>query len=198
MSFAAHIDAGFEASGTELGPAHPFLELGNYSRQIRRYLEFFPPEQIQVNLYDDYCADRAAMLHRIFVFLGVDPSFEPDCSKRYLKAGVPRSATLHNIAVRRLRLGERLKRVLSGRIHRSLKALIYRPERSVSIEAQDRDRLIDYYRDEVLALSDFLERDLSHWLSSERRLVGTADGQPFMTPPGRQATPSGMGPKASC
>ena len=166
LSFAAHIELGLSAHGPELNPAHPFLELGNYHRQMLRYLEYFPSEQIQVHLYDDYRADPAGMLRRIFAFLRVDPDYQPDLSTRHMTGGVPRSLKLHDIAVRKLRLGYRLKKILPDSAHSTLKKLIYRPGKSALIDPRDRARLVDYYRNDVLALSDLLKRDLSHWLQA--------------------------------
>ncbi len=164
LSFAEHIAAGLRAAGPELGPAHPFLELGNYHRQILQYLDYFPREQIDVHLYDDYRDDPAAMLRRIFSFLGVDPSFKPDHSQRHMTGDVPRSLKLHDIAVRRLRLGYRLKKILPASAHGALKNLLYRNGSSTLIAPEDRARLIDYYRDDVMSLSRWLNRDLRHWL----------------------------------
>jgi len=62
----------------------PFLELGLYAEQVKRYLGLFPRENIRIFLYEDYQRDAAGMMSDTFRFLGVDVSFCPNMSQRHL------------------------------------------------------------------------------------------------------------------
>jgi Sulfotransferase family len=59
-----------------------YVNLGLYSRQLRRYFETFAREQIKVFLYDDFVAKPQEVYADICRHLGVDPGFVPDMSQR--------------------------------------------------------------------------------------------------------------------
>ena len=88
-TFREAIEMGLKQRGGKIDFMHPFLDMGLYHRQVQRYLETFPEEQVRIYLYQEYQAQPNRMLADIFHFLGVDPAFSPDLSKRYLEAGTP-------------------------------------------------------------------------------------------------------------
>jgi hypothetical protein len=88
-TFRQAIEMGLEQRGGKIDFMHPFLDMGLYHQQVKRYLETFPDEQIRIYLYKEYETEPARMLADIFRFLEVDPAFSPDLSKRYLEAGSP-------------------------------------------------------------------------------------------------------------
>ncbi len=88
-SFREAIEMGLEQRGGPIDVMHPFLGMGFYHQQVKRYLETFPAERIVIYWYDEYQADPARIVADIFRFLKVDATFRPDISRRYLEAGVP-------------------------------------------------------------------------------------------------------------
>ena len=81
-SFREHIDASLLNSDGLFRITYPFLGIGDYAPQIHRYLEHFPRRQLHVTFYEDYKNDPSGFLRGIFAFLGVDPNFAPDLSRR--------------------------------------------------------------------------------------------------------------------
>jgi hypothetical protein len=49
------------------------LNSGDYLGQLRRWLSVFPPEQMYVGFYESIAREPAALLRRVFAFLGADP-----------------------------------------------------------------------------------------------------------------------------
>jgi len=88
-TFREAINMGLEQRGGKIDFMHPFLDMGLYHQQVKRYLETFPDQQIRIYLYQEYETEPVRMLADIFRFLNVDPAFSPDLSKRYLEAGSP-------------------------------------------------------------------------------------------------------------
>ena len=78
-----------EQRGGRIDVMHPFLDLGLYYEQVKRFLATFPEGRVRVYWYEEYKAEPARMLADVFHFLEVDASFSPDMSKRYLEAGMP-------------------------------------------------------------------------------------------------------------
>jgi len=140
-----------------------FLEGGLYARQVGRYVERFPAEQVRVYLYDDYARDAPAMLRDIFAFLGVDPTFVPDLAVRLHKARVPRFPNFLDLAARFVHR-ETLYRALPRPFWIALRAALFRKGGRPVMGRDDRRFLIRYYQDDVSQLSRLLGRDLSHWL----------------------------------
>jgi hypothetical protein len=137
-----------------------------YVEQLRRYAAVFPPQQLLVLIYDDFRDDNQHTVRRVLRFLEVDDSWPV----QVLQANP-------SVEVRSLRMHESLRRLQTGRgpIPRLLRAsatalvprralgalrrrLVYgRP--SPADEALTRE-LRQRFRPEVVALSEYLGRDL--------------------------------------
>ncbi len=62
---------------------------GRYYTHLRRFLDYFPADQLHVVFYNDLASDTASQLASICCFLGIDPSF---CFTRVGVKGIKRSA----------------------------------------------------------------------------------------------------------
>jgi len=145
----------------------PYLERSRYAPQLRRYLEHFPREQLQIHLYDDLRDDAARLVRDTYRFLGVGTSFEPDSTRRHNAAGSFRSLRTQRFLdelPRPLRsTAERLVPLnVRKRAYWRLRAWNTRPQ--PPMPPGTRKRLLPLVRDDVLALQDLLGRDLSAWL----------------------------------
>jgi hypothetical protein len=162
ISFREHMDAALRATHRQIGELYPFLEFGLYGEQLERYLELFPRDRIRVLFYEDYQRDPVGLLRDIFGFLGVDQAFTPDVSERHMESRVPRSFALDRFARRPA------SRLLPAGVRRGLghvlRGIIFRPRSSMALSADDRARLVDYYRTGILQLEKLVDRDLSRWL----------------------------------
>jgi hypothetical protein len=86
-TFREAIERGLEQRGGQIDFWHPFLDMGLYYEQVKRYLQTFPKERVRIYWYEEYQSEPALMLADVFRFLEVDPAFSPDISKHYLEAG---------------------------------------------------------------------------------------------------------------
>jgi hypothetical protein len=141
-----------------------------YVEQLRRYHATFPPEQVLVLIYDDFRADNEATVRRVLRFLEVD-----DTARLQTHEANP------TVGVRSLRLDEAMRALYAGRgpLARSAKraARLIAPERvrhgvmrtvrrSVvygkpqPLDARLMRELRRRFKDEVVALSEYLDRDL--------------------------------------
>lgn len=59
-----------------------YIEHGFYAKQIKCCLEYFPKEQLLILDYDDLAKNPSLLLHKIFSFLGIDISFQPDLTPK--------------------------------------------------------------------------------------------------------------------
>jgi hypothetical protein len=150
------------------GPLWHYARAGMYAEQVERYYRVFGRDQVQVHLYDDLCADAAALVKTTFQFLGVDSTFEPDVSVRHNPAGEPKSRFVQRMLTHRAKLFPLLGPLRRNPVMARLYARVHqgnliRP----SLDPDVRAELAPYFRDDVLRLQDIIGRDLSAWLEVE-------------------------------
>jgi len=148
------------------------LRKGLYYEQIQHFFEVFGRDQVKVLLYDDLRRDPVGLMQEMYGFLGVDPAFTPDTSKRAQTAQVPKNQSLNRL----MRTKNPVRSAVSGMlrvlfpesIRRQLRSQLLnlnsQPKAALPLSDTDKQLLIDYYRDDVLKLQGLLGRDLSAWL----------------------------------
>jgi hypothetical protein len=154
-------------------PEYGLLERGRYYEKLAPYLEHFPAAQIKVLIFEDLRQDAKSYGRAFLQFVGVDPQLPAfDTAKFQLEASVPRS----RIVAKALKFGATLARQI-GRpwwvqaVKESIvPALAYRrlsADEKPTISSEDRSRLHDYFRDDVVRLSEYLGRDLdAQWFGT--------------------------------
>ncbi|HTJ30364.1 MAG TPA: sulfotransferase, partial [Acidobacteriaceae bacterium] len=161
-SFSYSISEGLRNTG-ELSIYYPFLEFGLYSSQVERFFACFPREQVRVWLYEDTLAAPAKFLRDVSMFLGIDPGFVPDTSRRYFQMEIPRVLSISQ-PLRRSRAWRAVREHTPAAIRPLLKRVLYHKPGELKMNPADRRFLIDYYRDDIGKLERLIERDLSRWL----------------------------------
>lgn len=88
-------DLSFEA-GLANNPM--YVEQSRYATHLKRWLQYFPREQILVVLMDDIDKDPLAVARAVYGFLGIDANYIPEgLSKRFNRSFANRSRKLVNI-----------------------------------------------------------------------------------------------------
>ncbi len=146
------------------------MERVRYVEQLRRYHAVFPPEQILVLIYDDFRADNPGTLRQVLRFLHVDDTVPIELTDANPTVRV-RSPRLYAL-VRTLYLGDG---PAAGAVKSALKALTPRQTRRAALRVvrqralygtprpPDQElmrELRSRFKGEVVALSEFLDRDL--------------------------------------
>lgn len=150
-----------------------YIEQGLYGRHLEEWLHHFDLDQILVVDYADIQADPLAVMDQTYRFVGVTPGFRPqrldqrvnvsvmarsDTVKRYLRAT---SSAVRTVAGPRA--VELLKNSPVGRYVRE-KNLVEVNERFVTpLSAEERQRLREYFADDIDLLGKLLGRDFAHW-----------------------------------
>jgi hypothetical protein len=159
-SFRSHLDRAFDNTGPAFGVYHPFLAFGKYTAQVRRYMTEFPSEQLSITLYEEMKDDNARWFANILNFLGVDDNFVPHATAAKSRRSVPRFRSLPLRGARKI-----AGALLPKGIRSVAKKFVYREAHSSQLEPQDRARLVEYYRPDILELQALIGRDLSAWLA---------------------------------
>jgi len=141
----------------------------HYVEQLRRYDALFPPEQVLVLIYDDFRNDNDATVRRVLRFLDVDDESpihvmdaNPTVSVRSVRADEMVRKLYDQRGLARA-VNKTVKMVIPERPrHRLMRTIRKRvvygrpqpPEESAMMELRER------YKGEVVALSEYLDRDL--------------------------------------
>jgi hypothetical protein len=139
--------------------------LGCYATLLEPYFALFDRQQIRVFLYEDLRGDPARVMRDTFTFIGVDPAFQPDVSRRHNPSGVPRSQMLHRLIKRPSRAKSVYRTLVPDALHRRIAPRLETANlKRDGLSPDLRKKLTSEYRDEILKLQDLIERDLSGWL----------------------------------
>jgi hypothetical protein len=147
-----------------------YSEYVRYVEQLRRFESRFGPERLLVLVYDDFRSDNDAVVRRVLRFLEVDDAVPIEAVEANPTVGV-RSQGLHEL-VHALSVGHG---PVSAAIKRAVKALTPRQVRRGALRVTQRrlvfsdpeqpdwafmGELRSRFKPEVVALSEYLERDL--------------------------------------
>lgn len=146
-----------------------YVDVGHYAEQLKRYLSIFKRDQIRIYLYEDLRDDANALLEDVFYFLDVDPSYPIDTSVRHNVSGVPKSRLIDAIIGQRpwRRQLSRIRPYLPESLFRLRDRMRRRNLARPTIDPETRAWLLPHFRDDILWLQDFLDRDLGSWLVVE-------------------------------
>jgi hypothetical protein len=162
-SFREQINANLNQTTELLGPLRPLLEFGHYYEQIKRYMNEFSHAQIHISLYEDLQRDPKMLVSELFSFLGVDPHFPADTSRRYAEPRVPRlPGSIH--LLKEMGVWPYFKSIVPRQLVPHMRSLMLKPRLALTMSAADRMFLIDYYRADVEKLASVLNRDIMPWL----------------------------------
>lgn len=140
-----------------------WMQLGFYHKQLTRYFELFPRNNIHIFLYDDLKASEQVTVRGIYEFLCVDGSFVPDYATPHNVGGVPERMWLE-----RLLMNSRLRRlaepIVSRRAASWVRGLrtknLHRPP---PLPPDLRNQMAAHFHDDIARTEHLIGRDLSAW-----------------------------------
>ena len=160
-TFREHIERSLRYQTREYCLFYPFLELGLYAQQLRRYLELFP-RRVWIGFYDDFKMRAPEVFQEICRFLEVATDFVPDMSRRRMEPALPRNAAA--AWLRRTGLYEAVARMTPKHWRGPIRRRLTHARGAQRMETADRCFLIDYYRDDLRELEHLLDRSFEAWL----------------------------------
>lgn len=146
-----------------------FLHDGLYGRHIRRFLDYFPEEQLKLLLHEEIKTGSAAVIADLLDTLGLPPCDADD----HIEQRINDSATpVLPLLLRRL--PGPLKRMVAplrgDPLFEAARGLIARPVRYPPLSQDMRRRLADFYQDDIEQLTRIARRDFACWTTREAAL----------------------------
>lgn len=147
-----------DASGT-------YVASGFVFHFLESYLDRFSRESFCVRLFEDLKTDAEGLVSDLFGFLGVDNSFRPSVEKRHNPSGgTIGRPLLRYIWANTGLLRARLRPFLPVGLRNTIFGLLPMEHTDRSLDAEVKAELIELFREDVLKLQDWMDRDLSAWL----------------------------------
>jgi Sulfotransferase family len=147
-----------------------YSEHVRYVEQLRRYDEVFAAEQVLVLIYDDFRADNAGTVRRVLRFLDVDgdaPVIATEANPTVSMRSQQLDEIVHSLSVGTNPVARSAKATLKAltpeKARRGLLRSVQRRLVAAGPGREDAQLMAELrrrYRPEVLALSDYLGRDL--------------------------------------
>jgi hypothetical protein len=139
----------------------------HYVEQLRRYHDVFGRDQVLVLIYDDFRSDNEGTVRRVLGFLGVDdgaPIEVLDANPTVQVRSMRLDSALRTLSRSRNPAVRALRRKLGGHVEGGTLQALRRRLTYGEAQPVEEDVMLELrrrYKDEVLALSAYLDRDLT-------------------------------------
>ncbi len=148
-----------------------YSEFINYTEQLKRFHEHFPREQVKILIYDDFRSDNEAVMRDVQRFIGVDdsrPLQRVDANPTVAPRSQRLNELVHAVGVGRGPVSHAIKGAIKSvtpaaprrrALYALQRHLVFGPPPQPDEATLNALRL--RYRDQVSAISEYLERDLT-------------------------------------
>ncbi|MGI6251429.1 MAG: sulfotransferase family protein [Anaerolineaceae bacterium] len=147
-----------------------YQEAGFYANRINAYQKQFGPEQLKVWLYDDLVADPARLVREVYIYLDVDPYFQPHLNVKPNVSGVIKSELVAKLMKSIFDKPNPVRDISRKLISPNLRWWFTNNLRNLNLEkphmdSKSRKHLQELFRQDIIELQCLINRDLSSWLS---------------------------------
>jgi glycosyltransferase involved in cell wall biosynthesis len=158
------------AGGTKLFERYVFA--GLYARQVKRYLDIFPKDQLLVEIVDRPEIGFDRLSERLGDFLGVEIGSVDQSAELTNSAKIATLPRLNRLLYSTGMKGA-ISRLAPNRFKGAMKRNYYRPAENDEMDAQDRAFLADVFGPDIEQLAKLLGEDIGFWLDPASDLAGT-------------------------
>lgn len=166
LHFSEAINAEKERMNGKFSFDYFYVDRGFYYNQVKAYKDNF--KNVHIVFFEDFNNDPSKSLTGICRFLNVDESMEFKSVRRQNESLAPRSAILGRLLTMEIPFKYKLLNLLPDSLRRNLKRFfsdVNTSRRKVKkMDPLLRKKLIETYREDILALQQLLGHDLSEWL----------------------------------
>ena len=148
---------------------------GFYYKNLSRYFDIFPKENIKVYLNEDLKKDSNALMDDLFHFIGVNPLESINDSVKYNKSGFIKNKFYDRTLGHNSVIKQALRKMMPTKAYEKIKESIWLQKMVNNLKNRNLDQpnldkdlhrriTNDIYREDIEKLQALIGRDLSHWL----------------------------------
>jgi hypothetical protein len=157
-------------------PSFDYVGMGKYSDAVSAYRNVFP--DVKIILFEDIAQDLPGTITSLLTYLGLSTDGPPVKPARWNASGLaknPRSRLMADFLFRPNAPKSVLKLFLPQRFRQRWKSSMgERIFAKQSLDDESRQRLQDFYRDDIRRLEKLIGRDLQRWLKTPGPQAGDA------------------------
>ena len=140
-----------------------YIELGQYSFQIKNYFDVFSKKNILIVDYDDFIYNSSEVLNKVCVFLNVENRSFSNTNKVYNKYTNASNKLVKVLYTFRF-LREFIGNFFSESLKIKIQALFFTDEKKPTLNSEIQIFLKEYYKVELERLSKLLNQNYSKWI----------------------------------
>jgi len=140
-----------------------YIQVSEYTRQIKNYLNIFSKENICIIDYEDFKKNTSDVVNRVYIFLGVDNSFQPCLRNKYNTYSMPK-----NLIIRYIYSFVFLRKIIATILPKNLVAIIrqllFRNKNKPQLSSETKKILKQHFENDVQELSVLLNKNFKKWI----------------------------------
>lgn len=149
------------------------IDLGIYANQIETLLKYFPKEQIDFILYEEFKKNPIEVCSQIFNRLNIDSKFKPQTNKIHNLGGAQRSKYFGKVLKTLSQSDSTIKKMVRNlmpeksfvSVAQKIKGLNAKKEEYAPPSPETVELLNEFYRPHIEKCSKIINKDLSLWLA---------------------------------
>ena len=144
---------------------YAYIQQGMFFKQVQAYKKSFT--NVHVLFLEELIDSPEKEMRKIFSFLEIDNSFQPQKFENFNSSGVPKLKLLNKILVHDNWIKIILRKLISQKGLRNLALMTrkWNQGKKLALDEQTKGDLKSIYKEDIMKLSELLNRDLNHWLS---------------------------------
>lgn len=152
------------------GDIWSYAESSLYAERLEKYISVFGRSNVKIILAEDMFSNPNEALHKLFSFLGVEPSFQPNTTKSYNRTGQPRSKLLADFLARSSLLKHFFKQLIpeDTRVHLRLALMEINTGKKDTMDSKSRRYLTEFFKDDISTVETIIERK-TNWILAINR-----------------------------
>ena len=143
------------------------LDRGNYSKQLEKYIDIFGLGNIKIIIKEKIDFNPEKVLNELYSFLDVDSEFVPSLVKEKVSPGtIPKVKFLENIRIKIHSWAKKYAPWFIDFVKKYRLTELYRKinnKKSFQVDPVVKNKLYEYYKDEIIKTKKLIRKDLSIW-----------------------------------
>jgi len=143
-----------------------YTRVGFYFKNLSKYFALFDSKNIKILFFDELQSEPKKLMKALYEFLEVDANISLDFTVKHASGYVPKNKYLNKILKSdfiRFKLKQLIPQKLIGLVLKLKNCYSTKPP---SLPNELRSALISIYKDDILNLQEYLQKDLSRWIKS--------------------------------
>ena len=140
-----------------------YIQVSEYSNQIKRYLEVFSRKNIYFIDYDDFKNETSDIIKNIFLFLDLNSNFQPNLRKKY-NTYTENKNMIIRYTYSFLPLRKLLSNILPKKLIEKIISFIFISNKKPKLSEKNIYFLKKYFENDVSELSILLNKDFTKWI----------------------------------